>query len=138
MAAATKTILKLTNTEAVIKISGVAGDTATISLATDLLKTGLEVLNGVAPRVTIAGFMVSGYETGRGSVDRNSVRVLTLTAISGVILDFTGNVSGFCVDSQNETSDIVVSITGGETQVYIYLKKAAGYKSTDSLSTQNS
>jgi len=138
MAAAIKTILKLTNTEAVIKISGGAGDTSTITLNTDLLNTGKEVLSGVAPKVNVTSLMVSGAITGVGSIDRAGVRIMSLTAQSGFVLDFTGGQTGFVADSQQNTADLLVTLSGGETQAYIYLKKVAGYTSSDYLTAASS
>lgn len=127
--AVTKTIIKLSNTEAVIRISGVAGDTATIILDSDLLLP-LEYLNNDPIQVNIGAVYSSGITGGYASLIRNNVTILNVANKSLNSVDLLGE--PFVPDSINNTSNIVVTITGQQSQVYIYLKKVSGFTSTDS------
>ena len=128
--AVTKTIIKLSNTEAVIRISGVAGDTATIILDSDLLLP-LEYLNNDPIQVNIGAVYCSGIAGGYASLIRNNVTILNIANKSLNSVDLLGE--PFVPDSINNTSNIVVTITGQQSQVYIYLKKVSGFTSTDSV-----
>ena len=132
--AVTKTILKLTNTEAIIKVTGIATDTTTISLATDLL-SGTEIVSGT-PKVNIAAMVCYGIPGGYATVARGGVTVLNAVNDGLQMIDLTGH--PFVPDTTGNTSDIVVTINTQQCQVYVYLKKVAGYKTTDALSIQNS
>ena len=132
--AVTKTILKLTNTEAIIKVTGIATDTTTISLATDLL-SGTEIVSGT-PKVNIAAMVCYGIPGGYATVARGGVTVLNASNDALQMIDLTGR--PFVPDTTGNTSDIVVTLNTQQCQVYIFVKKVAGYKSTDALSTQNS
>ena len=132
--AVTKTILKLTNTEAIIKVTGIATDTTTISLATDLL-SGSEIVSGT-PKVNIAAMVCYGIPGGYATVARGGVTVLNAVNDGLQMIDLTGH--PFVPDTTGNTSDIVVTINTQQCQVYVYLKKVAGYKTTDALSIQNS
>lgn len=132
--AVTKTILKLTNTEAIIKVTGIAADTTTISLATDLL-SGSEIVSGT-PKVNIAAMVCYGIPGGYATVARGGVTVLNAVNDGLQMIDLTGH--PFVPDTTGNTSDIVVTINTQQCQVYVYLKKVAGYKTTDALSIQNS
>ena len=132
--AVTKTILKLTNTEAIIKLTGIAADTTTISLATDLL-SGSEIVSGT-PKVNIAAMVCYGIPGGYATVARGGVTVLNASNDALSMIDLTGR--PFVPDTTGNTSDIVVTLNTQQCQVYIFVKKVAGYKSTDALSTQNS
>lgn len=132
--AVTKTILKLTNTEAIIKVTGIATDTTTISLATDLL-SGSEIVSGT-PKVNIAAMVCYGIPGGYATVARGGVTVLNASNDALQMIDLTGR--PFVPDTTGNTSDIVVTLNTQQCQVYIFVKKVAGYRMTDSLTTQNS
>ena len=136
MAEATKTILKLTNTEAIIKVSGNALDSTTISLATYLLSgSGSEVVSGT-PKVNIAAMVCYGIPGGYATITRGGVVVLSAANDALSMIDLTGR--PFVPDTTGNTSDIVVTINTQQCQVYLFVKKVSGYKSTDSLATTNS
>ena len=128
--AVTKTIIKLSNTEAVIRISGIAGDTATIILDSDLLLP-LEYLNNDPIKVNIGAVSCSGITGGYASLIRNNVTILNVANKSLDTVDLLGE--PFVPDSINNTDNIVVTITGQQSQVYIYLKKVSGFTSTDTV-----
>lgn len=135
MAEATKTILKLTNTEAIIKVSGNALDFTTITLESDLLLSGSEVVSGT-PKVNIAAMVCYGIPGGYATITRNGEVVLSATNEALSMIDLTGH--PFVPDTTGNTSNIVVTINTQRCQVYLFVKKVSGYKSTDALSIQNS
>lgn len=122
--AVTKTVLKNTESMAVVKVAGTAGS-ATISLASDLLSPTQE-LNGSTQTVNLVGANWTGARNGAIEVARNEVAILTIPADQPQIFDFQGD--GY-VDTVENTQDITVTISGAESQVYLTLRKANGYKS---------
>ena len=130
-----KTIIKKTYGEALVKVAGPAGS-ATISLATDLLSTNSELEDGGTPTVNIAAVTWTGAANAVITITRNSVIVMTLNAGASGFLDFGGQI--FPPDPIGNTSDIVVTISGGQAECWIRLRKVSGYKNTDALTTQNS
>lgn len=121
--AVTKTILKNTNQETIIKVSGTAA-AATINLATDLL-AATQALSGDTQTVNIAAVQWVGLSGAAITVTRNSINVLTLPGGGADYLEFAAG-SGF-VESTENTSDITVTIAGAEAQCYIVLRKAGGF-----------
>ena len=142
--AVTKQILKLTNTEAIVKVTGLTTETTTISLDVDLLMATNEKLiitaNGyptnIARAVNIAAVSCYGVPGGYVTIARNSVNILNVANDGLQMVDFQGD--PFIPDATQNTSDIVVTVSAQTSQIYIYLKKVAGYKTTDILSTTNS
>jgi hypothetical protein len=123
--AVTKTILKNTNQESVVKIAGTAAAT-TIDLSVDLLAS-TQALDGDTQRVNIAGVQWVGLPDASITITRNSVNVLTLPGGGADYIEFAAG-SGF-VDNIENASDIVVTIAGAEAQCYLILRKASGYAS---------
>ena len=121
--AVTKTILKNTNQESIVKIAGTAA-AATISLSTDLLAS-TQALNGDTQTVNIVGVQWAGLNNSTITISRNSVNILTLNGADSGDLEF-GTGYGF-VDTIENTKDIVVTIAGAEAQCYLTLRKASGY-----------
>ena len=133
--ATVKTIFKKTYGEALVKVAGTASE-ETISLATDLLSTNSELEDGGTPTVNIAAVAWTGVPTGVITITRNSIIVMTLNAGASGFLDFGGQI--FPPDPIENTSDIVVTISGGQAECWIRLRKVSGYVNTDALTTQNS
>jgi hypothetical protein len=131
--ATVKTIFKKTNGEALVKVAGTAA-AETIALATDLLAVD-DVISGT-PTVNIAAVTWTGVVGGVITITRNSVVVMTLNTGASGFLDFGGQI--FPPDAIENTSNIVVTISGGQAECWIRLRKATGYKNTNALSTQNS
>ena len=125
--AVTKTVLKASEAEAVVKITGVAGDTATIDLATDILASTQEAGNA-DQTVYISGLQWTGAVAGVATITRNNVIVATLNAGAAGALEMTGQM--MIPDTTEATSNIVVDITGGQTEVWLRLKKVDGYRTT--------
>ena len=120
--AVTKTIIKNTNQETVVKIGGTAGS-ATIDLQTDCL-AATQALDGSTQTVNIISSVHAGLLNSAITVTRNAVPVMAIAAENnGKILL---NDIGF-VDTQENTSDIVVTIAGAEAHIYLTLRKVGGY-----------
>ena len=122
--AVVKTILKNTNTEAVVKVAGTA-QAATIDLDVDLLPA-TQAASGTQ-RVNIAGVTYTGAASGVITISRNSVVIMTLLANTNGNLDFTGQ--DMIPDSVGNDQDIVVTISGAQAECWLRLKKVEGYVS---------
>lgn len=141
--AALKNVVKKTYCEALVKVTAnTTADTSTITLATDLLAASEQLIttaNGypatIAPLVNIAGVVWTGAANTEITIVRNSIRIFTLQANAAGFLDFGGQL--FPPDSIQNDQNIVVTFTG-QGEVWLRLRKVAGYKSTDALSIQNS
>ena len=117
--AATKTVLRVNNNKALIRIVGTAADdTATISLATDLVGSGDALTAGGTPKVTIP------------RVKTSSANSITLTRNSKVVGAFYGSDSIEESDwalTDEQTSDIVVTFVGGGGMIMVEVSKIDGY-----------
>ena len=125
--AVVKSFLKLTETDCVVKVAGTAG-AATITLASDLLRS-TEALTGggETPKVVITTLTWSGDANGVMTIARGGVTVFTLLASASAQLDLNGQ---FTVpDNTNATSDIVVTISGGQSELIMRVQKVTGYSS---------
>ena len=118
-----KTVLKNTNQEAVIKVAGTAA-AATIDLQTDILAS-TQVLDGDTQRVNILSFNWSGGSDGIISITRNSIVIATLQANAAGMMYFDGQ--SMIPDSIENTSDIVVTISGAQCELWIKVRKVSGY-----------
>jgi len=122
--AVTKTILKNTHQEAVVKISGTAAS-ATIDISADLLNAK-QALNGSTVRVDIIDCIVTGLLGSGITVVRNSVPILAFAPENSIKLSFEGE--GFRENIQNN-ANIVVTISGAEAHIYLVLRKVTGFAS---------
>jgi len=123
--AVTKTIIKKTQQEAIVKVGGTAGS-AVIDISADLLSHN-QALSGDPVKVDIVGAMVGGLLTNAITVTRNSVPVLAFAGENNGTFDFEGQ--GFRDETQN-TQNITVTIAGAEGHIYLTLRKSAGFAST--------
>jgi len=123
--AVAKTFLKISENEAVIKIAG-TGSTSVISLATDLLAS-TQTLNGAIQTVDITGVTFSGENATLIQIVRNSVIVMTLPSSASNFYDFSGQMMP--AENTQNTKDISVTISGGQGEVWIRVRKTTGYKS---------
>lgn len=121
-----KTILKKTHQEAVVKVAGTAA-AGTISLASDILAVG-QALDGATQTVNIVGVTWTGATGGIISITRNSVVVMTLQADAAGALEFGGQM--MLPDTIENTSDVVVTISGAQAECWVRLRKVGGYKTT--------
>ena len=120
---ATKRILKLTNTEAIVKVDGTVG-TVTIDLDVDLRLATEEIVG--TPTVSIVQMQVSGKAGGLASVARNGVNLWDLQANTAEMVDLLS--FGGVADNTNATHDVVVTTATAESQILIKLKKNAGFR----------
>jgi hypothetical protein len=129
--AVTKTVLKNVNQETVIKVAGTAA-AATIDLQTDVLASTQE-LDGVTQTVNIVGLIWTGAANGIVEISRNSVVIATLQANAAGALEFGGQ--AMIPETIQNTSDIVVTISGAQAECWIRVKKVSGYKTKVEYST---
>jgi hypothetical protein len=122
--ALTKSVLRLTQTEAVVKIAG-NGGSATVDLQTDLLAS-TEALASGNQTVTITAVRHGGENSNTLTITRNGVRVLTLPTETADYIAFDGQ--ELPPENTESTSDIVVAQTGtGYVELYLKLRKVSGY-----------
>jgi hypothetical protein len=118
-----KVILKNTNQESIVKIAGTAA-ASTIDLSVDLVASS-QATSGDTQTVNIVGVKWNGLSGSSITIARNSINILTLPGDAPHDIDMAAG-SGF-VDSEQNTSDIVVTIAGAEAQCYLILRKVGGY-----------
>lgn len=124
--AVVKSFLKLTESDCVVKVAGTAGS-ATIGLATDLLRSTEALTAGGTPTVVIRTLTWTGEAAGVISIVRGGVVIFTLLGSTSGQLDLGGQ---FCVaESTNATNDIVVTISGGQAELFLRVAKTTGYSS---------
>ena len=123
--AVTKTVLKNTNQESVVKVAGTAA-AATIDLSVDLLAS-TQALDGATQTVNIVGLVWTGAADGIITITRNSVVITTLQANAAGMLYFDGQ--SMIPDTIQNTSDIVVTISGAQAECWIRLRKVGGFAS---------
>jgi hypothetical protein len=123
--AVTKTVLKNTNQESVVKVAGTAA-AATIDISADLLAS-TQALDGATQTVNIIGLVWTGATDGIITITRNSVVITTLQANAAGMLFFDGQ--SMIPDTIQNTSDIVVTISGAQAECWIRLRKVGGFAS---------
>lgn len=123
--AVVKTVLKKTQTEAVVKVQGTAA-AATIDLDVDLVASTEAAGTAGTQEVQITGVTWSGASSGVVTITRNSVTIMTLLCTGGPgHLDFTGE--EMIPDSIENDQNIVVTISGAQAECWLRLRKSAGY-----------
>lgn len=142
--AVTKSILKITNTEAVIKVSGKGSiigvdDNVNILLNSDLINPSMDFLSGTPPTVRIIGIQWCGEPGALYKISRNNVKIVTASADNGNWIDF---VELFPPDMDNSTYDINVAITDKNNnpvqgELWIRLRKVSGYTSYYDVTSPN-
>jgi hypothetical protein len=133
MAALTKTVQLVTDSEAVVKISGSDLVASVINISTDILAANQIVYPvGGTPVANIIGFQWSGEPGAVYRVNRGGVRVASLLADNGNFMDF---VELFPSENTNNTSDISVTIADAagtavkQGELWIRIRKVSGYAS---------
>lgn len=119
-------VLKNTQQEAVVKVYGGTGTSETIDLQTTILGSFQE-LDGATQTVNIVGVTWTGQNATEITVTRNSTVVMTLPSTGSSTIEFGGQT--LPPETTANTSDVVVSITGGVGEVWLKLRKVGGYKS---------
>jgi hypothetical protein len=120
--AVTKTIIKNTNQETIVKVGGTAGS-ATIALATDCL-AATQALDGATQSVDIVTAQTNGLLNSAVTVVRNAVAVMAFAPENSATFNFEGN---GLRDTVQNTKDLVVTISGAEAHIYLTLRKVGGY-----------
>lgn len=121
--ALTKSILKLSESEVVVKVAG-NGGSATIDLQTDLL-CATQALEATQT-VTITGVRLSGELSNTVTITRNSTRILTLPTDTADYIAFDGQ--EMPPENTAATYDIVVDQVGtGYVELYVKMRKVSGY-----------
>lgn len=118
--------LKKTNREAIAKVAGNSGS-HTIALA-DLLVSG-EIYTGEPLTVDILGVTWTGHYDTTLTVSRNNEILMTLPSTGSNYVNLSGE--NMFKDVTNNTSDIVVNITGSQGEVWLRLRKRLGYDFAD-------
>lgn len=132
MAALSKVVQLVTDTEAVVKISGKDTAPVTIDIAADILAANQIVYPvGGTPTATIIGFQWAGEPGAIYKIDRNTTRVASLLADNGNFMDF---VELFPPENTQSTSNITVTIVNSagasvQGEVWIRIRKVSGYAS---------
>ena len=121
--AVTKTVLKNINQESVVKVAGTAA-AATIDLSVDLLAS-TQALDGATQTVNIIGLVWTGATDGIITITRNNVIITTLQANAAGMLYFDGQ--SMIPDTIQNTSDIVVTISGAQAECWLRLRKVGGF-----------
>lgn len=117
--AANQTILKSSVNTAIVKVAGSGSTTIVLSS----LAASDEQVSGT-PTVNILGVSWTGAVGAFFTITRNGVIIISGPCDQPFEMNFAGN--GF-TDSVGNTSDLVVNITGGESQIYITLRKVGGF-----------
>lgn len=118
-------VLKQTETMAIVKVWGLTGTTNdTITLATDLLSSTMQISGTPTVNITGISWSVTPGASDLITITRNAVPVGYY--YKNGQMDFAGN-WGISEDTNN-TNDIAVTIVGSGV-CYILVRKVAGYKS---------
>lgn len=130
MAVVTPTYTLKNNLDVVVKVQGPAGSTATINLA-DLATTAQVVENRpgyTTPTVDIAAVTWTGHYNAVITIKRNNVVIMTLPSTGANFLNFNGQ--DMTADNTEHQSPFEISIADAQAELWLRLKKVAGYRST--------
>ena len=128
--ALTKEVVKLSESEAVVKVYG--NDATPLTITLDSLVSSTQSLSGTR-NVTISGVQWTGAPGACYFIKRNGVIVMTLLADNGNFIDMAGTY--FPPDTSNSSSDISVTIakadgtTAVQGELWLRLRKSTGYAS---------
>jgi hypothetical protein len=118
-------ILKNVHQEIIIKL---AGDDTEEAIPVAFLQAAGQVASGTTQTVNIVGVTWSGASGSVITIERNNVIIMTLQGNCPNQLDFSGEL--MVPDSVNNTSDFIVTISGGYAECYLKLRKVFGYQTT--------
>lgn len=122
--ATAKTVLKKTQTEAIVKVAG-SGAAETIDLDVDIVASTETAGSAGTQEVQITGVTWTGAAGGVITITRNSVTIMTLQANNQGHIDFLQ--SGMFPDNVENDQNIVVTISGAQAECWLRLRKSAGY-----------
>lgn len=133
MATTAAVVQLVTDSEAVIKVSGNTIAPVTINIQTDILATNQIIYPpATAPTVNIIGFQWSGDVGATYRIDRNGIRIATLLADNGNFMDF---IELFPSEPTQNTQNITVTIvkndgtTPVQGELWIRVRKVSGFAS---------
>ena len=131
MAATAAVVQLVTDSEAIVKVSGSTITPVTINIATDILAPKQIVPSGATPTANIIGFQWAGEPGAIYKIDRGSTRVASLLADNGNFMDF---VELFPPENTANTSNITVTIQKADNsavqgELWIRIRKVSGYTS---------
>ena len=115
-----KNVLKNTNGEAVVKITGIGAET--IDLQTDIL-AATQALDGETQTVNIVGIQFTGLATSTITIVRGGTTVTSLSSEGHDYIEFGAGYS----ETVGNTADIAVTIGTANAQCYLTLRKVSGY-----------
>lgn len=121
--AAEKSFLKLSTQEVVLKVAGTAGS-QTVTMA-ELATTSQEAVGPYV--VNIVGVTWTGSSAGVITIARGGTTIMTLQSTPSGSIDFGGQT--LPAESTKNTDPIVVTISGGQAECWIRLRKTSGYSS---------
>lgn len=117
--AATKTVLRVTNNRAIVRVIGTAGaDTATITLNSDLVGSGDALTAGGTPTANIS--LIKSSTANNISITRGAATVAVMYGDS--VID-----QPEFVLTDGNTADIVVTFNTGGGMILLDITKVAGY-----------
>lgn len=122
-----KTILKNSEVESIIKVTGSNGDVETILLNDDIVSASQIAETTTSQVVNINGAQWTGATDGVAQIYRNDVLITTLNAAASGAVEMNGQM--MMPDTTENLSDIVIQFSGGQSEVWLRLKKVSGYKS---------
>jgi len=114
-----KSNLKLTQVQAVVRCSGTGGDSGTIDIDVDIKKS---TETATSPSVNISRVHWNCDKNATVTISRNSVDIMYAHGTG-----FT-DWYGWAENTEN-TSDIAISIDGGDAVVWLELSKNSGFGS---------
>lgn len=120
--------IKKSQIDVVVKVYGGNGTSITIPLS-DLLVAN-EIISGT-PKVDLIGVSFTGHHLTVLTVSRNNQVLLSLPSTGASFLNLSGQ--DLTSDTSNNTSNIVVTITGGEGQCWLRLRKVGGYETIEPI-----
>jgi hypothetical protein len=122
MAAIRFDTLRNVNQETIIKFTGAASDSGTITIAN--LGCSTQARNSATPTVNMIRIMASGITNSNLSITRNGIAVFQ--GSPGAAIDFDLTTNGFS-DTVYNTFDLVFTIGTAPVTGYITLRKIAGW-----------
>jgi hypothetical protein len=132
MAALLKAVQLVTDSEAIVKISGNDTAPAIIDIKTDILAAN-QIVYPVGGNVVanIIGFQWAGEPGAIYKIDRNGVRVASLLADNGNFMDFVELFPSEPTENGSNISVTIVDKDGAAVQgeVWIRIRKVSGYAS---------
>ena len=120
--------IKKNQIDVVAKVTGVDGTVVTIPWSG--LLTINEIISGT-PKVDLVGVSFTGHPLTVLTVSRNNQVLLSLPATGASFLNLSGQ--DMVSDISNNSSNIVVTITGGVGQCWLRLRKVGGYETIEPI-----